>query len=106
MVASEVVAIKKLKNKASPNASTVAHLIPFRHLNVIFAFGILVRVLLETIQTTKLGIPGLSIQTDAMLLCLLLTNNEAKDHIKTKWKSCTRKNENQVWTIELNNLTL
>ena len=83
MIFSEIVAKTKKKNQTVQNAasgtsqSVIANLIPFTTLNIIFAFSILIHAIVKVIQSTQIGVPKLSIQLTAMLLCLLFANSEA-----------------------------
>ena len=62
----------------------ISNLIPFTSLNLIFAFSIVISVVIRLIQTTQIGVPKLSIQIVVMLICLLFSNSKAKIHFKTK----------------------
>ena len=62
----------------------ISNLIPFTRLNLIFAFSIVTSVVIRIIQTTRIGVPYLSIQIVVMLICLLLSNSKAKFQFKTK----------------------
>ena len=83
MIFSEIVAKTKKTNQTVQNAasgtsqSVIANLIPFTTLNIIFAFSILINAIVKVIQSTQIGVPKLSIQLTAMLLCLLFANSEA-----------------------------
>ena len=91
LICSEIIA-RTRKRKISPtgvksnqNRSrnlVISNLIPFTKLNVIFAFGCLIMALVKVIERTQIGIPNLSIQIVSMLLCLLFSNSEAKNHFK------------------------
>ena len=93
LICSEIIA-RTRKRKISPtgvksnqNRSrnlVISNLIPFTKLNIIFAFGCLIMALVKVIQRTQIGIPNLSIQIVAMLLCLLFSNYEAKNHFKRR----------------------
>ena len=93
MVISEIVAkVKKKKinptGQANPGKITMRqHFIPFTNLNLAYAFGILIRVLLDVIVTTKLGFPKISIHLTIMLFCLLLCNPAAKAHLKRRFEA-------------------
>ena len=62
----------------------ISNLIPFTSLNLIFAFSIVISVVIRLIQTTQIGVPKLSIQIVVMLICLLFSNSKAKIYFKTK----------------------
>jgi hypothetical protein len=62
----------------------ISNLIPFTRLNTIFAFSIVVSAVIKVVQSTQIGLPKLSIQITAMLLCLLFSNSEALTRAKKK----------------------
>jgi hypothetical protein len=85
MVLSEVVAgVMRSQSSAHPTTCHVAgHAIPFTNLNIIFAFGMAVRMFVTYIETTdagrlEQGVPKMSLQTTCMLVCMLLTSPEAR----------------------------
>ena len=96
MLGSEIVAmVKKRKRKIGQTNSNnvqgnqgkkmvISNLIPFTKLNLIFAFSALITSLIRIFQNTQIGVPNLSIQLVVMLICLLLTNPEARAHFKRK----------------------
>ena len=75
--------VKSVNQNRSRNL-VISNLIPFTKLNIIFAFGCLIMALIKVIQRTQIGIPNLSIQIVSMLLCLLFSNSEAKNHFKRR----------------------
>ena len=84
MVSSEIIA-KTRKRTVTRNQSrnmVIPNLIPFTTLNLIFAFSIVFSTIVRVIQKTKIGVPNLSIQIVVMLMCLLMSNTEAKAQIK------------------------
>ena len=108
MVASEVVA--QLQNSQGQpqthqeNTFVISNLIPFRNLNVMFAFGYLIRLVLWCFQKELLGVPMLSIQGNAMLICLLVNNDEAKKRFKKrlrKWRGNNVELEQRGNDVEL-----
>ena len=97
MVSSEIIA-KTRKRKKSPDRSktltrnrsrnmVIPNLIPFTTLNLIFAFSIFFSTIVRVIQKTKFGLPNLSIQIVVMLICLLMSNTEAKAQFKRRLAS-------------------
>ena len=97
MFSSEIVAkLKKTKvhptkpkqpNQPNQNSQTrfvIGNLIPFTNLNMVFAFGIFARTIIDIIWTTKYGFPKIAIQTTFMLICLLLFNADAKTYFKRR----------------------
>ena len=93
MVSSEVIAkLKKRKiSPEAPNAQTsqvskliISNLIPFTTLNLIFAFSIVISVVIRSIQKTQIGIPNISIQITVVLVCLLFSNPDAKKHFQRR----------------------
>ena len=91
MISSEIVAkIKRKKinparqNNTNRMSLVISNLIPFTRLNTIFAFSIVVSAVIKVVQSTQIGLPKLSIQITAMLLCLLFSNDEALTHTKKK----------------------
>ena len=97
MVSSEIVA-KTRKRKIEPSSSkpvnanqsknmVISNLIPFTRLNLIFAFSGIISAVIRIIQRTQIGVPKLSIQIVVMLICLLLSNSEAKKHFMRKCSS-------------------
>ena len=91
MIGSEVVAkLKKTKIQPSQPGKVfvIGNLIPFKNLNIVFAFGIIVRATIDIIWTTKYGLPKIAIQTTIMLLCLLLCNTDAKTYFKRRLSAC------------------
>ena len=88
---SEVIARMKRKkiSPAQPNNSNtvISNLIPFTKFNVIFTFSIIVSTVIRIFQKTKIGVPNLSIHVTVMLVCLAVTNSQAKDHFKRRLAS-------------------
>ena len=96
MLGSEIVAmVRKRKRKIGQTNSNnvqgnqgkkmvISNLIPFTKLNLIFVFSALITSLIRIFQNTQIGVPNLSIQLVVMLICLLLTNPEARTHFKRK----------------------
>lgn len=88
MIGSEIVA-KVKKKKVHPSQPSkvfvIGNLIPFKNLNMVFAFGIIVRAIIDIVWTTKYGLPKIAIQTTVMLFCLLLCNADAKTHFKRRF---------------------
>ena len=94
MILSEIIAktrkrkinpvIAKVSQKSIDKKMVISNLIPFTRLNLIFAFSIVISVVIRLIQTTQIGVPYLSIQIVVMLICLLLSNSKAKFQFKTK----------------------
>ena len=97
MVASEIVARMRRTNRTSPaqanntnsqNKHTtnmvIANLIPFTTLNLAFAFGFVVNAFIKALNTTQMGAPKLSIHMNVMLLMLVLSNSNARNHFKRK----------------------
>ena len=86
MLASEVVAqILKPQAQNPPNQDNplaISNLIPFSNLNLIFALGFFVRLLLWLFKMELVGVPLLSIQFNTMLICLLLKNDEAMKYLQ------------------------
>jgi hypothetical protein len=98
MLASEIVAAikkRKKKRKIGPTKSNIiqgnqgkkmviSNLIPFTKLNLTFAFSALITCFIRIFQNIQIGVPNLSIQLVVMLICLLLTNPEARAHLRRK----------------------
>ena len=93
MLLSELMAkIKKKKiqptGQAQPGKVTISKiLIPFTNLNIVFAFGIMIHIMIQVMLArfpTQLVFPKISVQITIMLLCLLLCNPAAKSHIKRR----------------------
>jgi glucan phosphoethanolaminetransferase (alkaline phosphatase superfamily) len=86
MVSSEIIA-KTRKRTLTRNRSrnmVIPNLIPFTTLNLIFAFSIVFSTIVRVIQKTKIGVPNLSTQIVVMLICLLMSNTEAKAQFKQR----------------------
>ena len=62
----------------------ISNLIPFTKQNLTFAFSALITCIIRIFQNTQIGVPNLSIQLVVMLICLLLTNPEARTHFRRK----------------------
>ena len=95
MVASEVVArARKPRSQTNQtNGHIISNLIPFSNLNLMFAFGILTRLLAMCIKKDLVGVPLLSIQSTVMLLSLLATNSGAKERLRkriSRWRAIRR----------------
>ena len=90
MLFSEVFAkMKQRKRKIGPAPVQsnkvkliISNFIPFTTLNLIFATGIFISIVIRIIQRTQKGAPNMSIQCVIMLLCLLFSNSEAKQHFR------------------------
>jgi hypothetical protein len=89
MISSEIIArrktkLPKLKNVPGNNGKNmvISNLIPFTRLNLIFAFSSFISAIIRVVQRTQIGFPNLSIQIVVMLICLLISNTEAKQHCK------------------------
>ena len=84
MVISEIVAQTRQPQVQGQTNQTNSNLIPFSNLNLMFCFGILTRLIITSIKKDLVGIPLLSIQSSAMLVCLLFTNTNAKERFKKR----------------------
>ena len=97
MIFSEIVARMRPTNRvrpALPNKShtqnrygknmVIANLIPFTTLNLAFAFGFVVTVLIKALNPTQIGMPKLSINVSVMLVSLVWSNSDARSHFKRK----------------------
>ena len=99
MIISEVVA-KTRKKAVQPIPAGVvpkpliSNLIPFTSLNLTFAVGILVRILVTGLIPTVSGLPFISIQTSTVLFSLLLTNNTVIKQIRG-WCGCNQQESEQ-----------
>ena len=62
----------------------IANLIPFTTLNLAFAFGFVVTVLIKALNPTQIGMPKLSINVSVMLVSLVWSNSDARSHFKRK----------------------
>ena len=97
MISSEILAkIKKRKRRVSPATANItdinfvksfviSNFIPFKTLNLIFAFSIVISAIIKVFQQTQIGVPILSIQMVVMQICLLFSNCEAKKHFKRRF---------------------
>ena len=62
----------------------ISNLIPFKTLNLAFAFGFVVNAIIKAFNTSQIGVPKLSIHMNVMLLLLVLSNSDARIHFKRK----------------------
>ena len=109
MISSEIFAkVKERQRKISPVITStpsinvcktlvISNFIPFKTLNLIFAFSIVISAIIKVIQQTQIGVPNLSIQMVVMQICLLLSNFEAKKYFKRRY--ATFREVNQIQTI-------
>ena len=99
MIISEIVA-KRRKKAVQPIPAGVvpkpliSNLISFTSLNLTFAFGIFVRILVTGLSPTVSGLPFISIQTSTMLFTLLLTNNTVTRRLRG-WCGFNQQEEEQ-----------
>ena len=114
MLLSEIIARRK-RRKVGHNSNSdpsqnfiISNFIPFTNLNVIFAISIFVTAFIKLIEKQQRGIPKLSIQCTIILLCLLITNKEAKTYSKKKLTNTlgltsilTSSNGNQIEAHEM-----
>ena len=93
MILSEIIA-RRMRRKVGPlpqnqkkadinqKSLVISNFIPFTNLNVIIAFSLLLMVVFKLIVTTQRGIPTIAMHQTLVLICLLVTNSDAK--IKAK----------------------
>ena len=88
-ISSEIMAkTKRRTRRISPSVPNlgkklvISNFIPFTTLNLIFAFSFFTSTIIRVIQQTQIGVPKISIHSTVILICLFLSNSEAKTHFK------------------------